>query len=89
MKDIITIEDMNTEISSMGSVGSTYFDWNGFDPKDFVNPGVSLQVQSRGVPGPEGRVHGGGLMAMLASGRNQAPGGPSEQGSSVIPHNWM
>ncbi|OVA07858.1 hypothetical protein BVC80_7559g2 [Macleaya cordata] len=103
MKGVVTVEDMHVEVTKIGSGGGTFAGWNGFDPKGSGNPDISLQllpgahlpISTRGTPPgpvavPEGRVHGGGLMAMLASSKNQVVGGPSEQGRSyMMPHNWM
>ncbi|KAF8379634.1 hypothetical protein HHK36_029076 [Tetracentron sinense] len=110
MKEVITVEDMHVGVMEIGSSGGNWTAWNGFDSKSYGHPAISLQIPQPvnsliGKAGalpvpvslPEGRVHGGSLMALLAgstglspSGKNQEVGGPSEPVKSyVMPHNWM
>ncbi|KAF8412170.1 hypothetical protein HHK36_000128 [Tetracentron sinense] len=110
MKEVVTVEDMHIDVTSSGSSGGNLAGWNGFDSKGHGNPAMSLQmppqiylpIRKEGHPPvpvsiPEGRVHGGSLLAMLVgstdlgpSNKNQVLGGPSEPGKSyMIPHSWM
>lgn len=108
MKEVVT-EDMHLDVMNLGGSGASFAGWNGFISKGHGCPAISLQLPPQFCfplgagppPGPvslpEGRVHGGGLMAMLASssdlgtnGENQVVGGSSEPGKShMTPHNWM
>ena len=102
MKDLVTAENMGAEVmmttaGSGGNLGVNYFSSAG------IGHSLERPTQDNGCPVqislPEGRVHGGGLMAMLrgdidsvgvGSGSNQAVGGSLEQGKSyTLPFGWM
>ncbi|XWS48858.1 hypothetical protein CRYUN_Cryun13aG0112800 [Craigia yunnanensis] len=99
MKEFVTVEDMNVDITKMGSIieasaGRTCsgLNQNGIpDARNFVGEGgFSVFV-------PEGRVHGGSLMAMLVGGSGLGSGNseglagdPSEPSKSFMaPQSWM
>ncbi|KAF8380128.1 hypothetical protein HHK36_027609 [Tetracentron sinense] len=110
MKEVVTVEDMHLDVMKIGNGGGNLGGWNGFDSRGYGNPAISLQIaphfnlpiRKAGPPPvpvslPEGRVHGGSLMAMLVDStgdrpsiKNQVVGGPSEPGKSyTMPHSWM
>ncbi|RWR93243.1 hypothetical protein CKAN_02248400 [Cinnamomum micranthum f. kanehirae] len=95
------IDDMNIDIVKTNGMGMDKLaSWNSSEPKRQMQP-VPAQIQipivgtvsspPSSVSLPEGRVHGGGLMALLAgSSTNQADCGPSDQGRSyMVAHKWM
>ncbi|XP_058100313.1 uncharacterized protein LOC131245110 [Magnolia sinica] len=103
MKEV-GLEKMQVDGMEMGNNEGNFVGWSGFDPRRCMHPAFSMQPQpqihlptgnsippSSPVILPEGRVHGGSLMAMLARGTgNQPEGGPSEQkGSYMMAHKWM
>lgn len=78
MKGMSDVVDMHIDGPTVGASEDNAEDWNGFNSTGCMNQGVSLQffppvqlpVSSTGLPqgsvrSPEGRVHGGSLMAML------------------------
>ncbi|KAL3844529.1 hypothetical protein ACJIZ3_001932 [Penstemon smallii] len=90
MKQIFTDEDMNVDIVNMETTPSSW-NYSGLQKTHFP---VGSQPTSRKVP--EGRVHGGNLMSMLAG----SPGfnftsstdmvSPSEKEKSFVTHQtWM
>ncbi|XP_042506046.1 uncharacterized protein LOC122082502 [Macadamia integrifolia] len=103
LKEVVT-EDMHVDVMKMNS--GNFAGWSGFDSNGYGHPTIAVQLTPQlhfppgksGLPTgpatlPEGRVHGGILMAMLASGAgltsNQAVGGPSEPGTSNKVPDWM
>ncbi|KAJ4950581.1 hypothetical protein NE237_027413 [Protea cynaroides] len=108
MKEVVT-EDMHVDVRKMGSGGGNFAGWSGFDSNGSGHPVMAQKLPPQvhfppgkaGLPGgpvslPEGRVHGGILMAMLASGAGLTPsgenhvvGGPSDPGKSNIVPDWM
>ncbi|KAJ4955733.1 hypothetical protein NE237_012516 [Protea cynaroides] len=81
MKEVVT-EDMHVDVMNMGSSGENFAGWSGFDSNGYRHPAIALQLSPQvhfppGTSGlvsqPEGRVHGGSLMAMLASGAGLTP----------------
>lgn len=110
MKEVVTVEDMHVDVMKIGSSEGNFAGWNGVDLKGYEHPAISLELQPQvhfppGKAGPplgpvmlpEGRVHGGSLMALLASSsglgpsdENQVVGGSSEKGKfNMMPHTWM
>ncbi|XP_043717021.1 uncharacterized protein LOC122665029 [Telopea speciosissima] len=108
MKEVVT-EDMHVDVMNMSSSGGTFAGWSGFDSNGYGHPAIAVQLPPQvhfppaeaGLPPgpvslPEGRVHGGSLMAMLTSGSGSTPasesqvvGGPSEPGKSKMVPDWM
>ncbi|OVA01881.1 hypothetical protein BVC80_9079g15 [Macleaya cordata] len=103
MKDVVTVEDMNVDVLKMG-IGGNFAGCSSFNSKGYGNPASSLQLPPQvqfsmdSVSLPEGRVHGGGLIALLAgssvitpNSENQAVSGQSVPGTSYVvpPHNRM
>ncbi|XP_043714319.1 uncharacterized protein LOC122662679 [Telopea speciosissima] len=106
MKQVV-MDDMHVDVMKMSS--GNFAGWSGFYSNGYRQPAIALQFapQVQFPPGkagpptgpvslPEGRVHGGILMAMLASGagltpssENQVVGGPSEPGTSNKVPEWM
>ncbi|KAJ4711978.1 putative Transcription factor [Melia azedarach] len=102
MKEVVTADEMNVDMMKMGSglgtsAGRTYY-------TDSIigvpNAGTTVgqgNVLSMSVYVPEGRVHGGSLMAMLAGGSGVSSSGSKvvagdtlELGkSSLMPQGWM
>ncbi|XP_077212625.1 uncharacterized protein LOC143847584 [Tasmannia lanceolata] len=83
----VAIEEMHIDVVKTRNNGENFMGWNGCDPKTHTH-----QVLPRSsVALPEGRVHGGSLMAMLVSGAgNQVESSSSKQARSyVVPHNWV
>lgn len=104
MKDVVTTEDMNVDIMKM--MGSSIVNpagWTGLELKQVGLPQPHLparEIRPSPVPvlAPEGRVHGGSLMAMLAGSPGLSPsdsktlisGGPSEPRKPyMMPQSWM
>uniref|UniRef100_A0A5B6ZAI1 WRKY19-like zinc finger domain-containing protein n=1 Tax=Davidia involucrata TaxID=16924 RepID=A0A5B6ZAI1_DAVIN len=103
MKGIVTTENNHASGIMTAGSGGTSVDLFGnghqlipmqVPPQDSFSVGNTCLVQ---FSLPEGRVHGGSLMAMLggstsfgASNNNQLVGGPSEPGKSYpLPHSWV
>ncbi|GMJ13775.1 hypothetical protein like AT1G64140 [Hibiscus trionum] len=96
MKEIVSAEDMNVDIMGNGTESSSGRTYSGLshyrvpNAYNFAAGGFSAFV-------PEGRVHGGSLMAMLAGGSGIGSGNPegltdnpSEPSKSFMaPQNWM
>ncbi|KAK1324620.1 hypothetical protein QJS10_CPA01g02226 [Acorus calamus] len=91
MKDVM-VEDMHVDVVN------NFGGWSGFGVENYAPRVVPLPVQvpvGRMVHLPEGRVHGGSLMALLARGAAsegiEGEVGPSKQGgrSSEMLHTWM
>lgn len=93
MKEVVTAEDMSVDIKKMGTeapAGRTWASW-----EQYAAPNANVAVAEGGVP--EGRVHGGSLLAMLASssgiGSSNSKGvasEPSEPSSSfMMPRSWI
>ncbi|GFZ01313.1 hypothetical protein Acr_14g0009480 [Actinidia rufa] len=103
MKEVVNMEDMNVDIMKMGSSGVTglggpsNFAWKQFGLQQAHLPVGDGGLSATPVLVPEGRVHGGSLIAMLTessgcrlNGSNSVVGGPSEPGKSYRkPLNWM
>ncbi|KAJ9706070.1 hypothetical protein PVL29_001573 [Vitis rotundifolia] len=104
MKDVVTAEDMNVDIMKM--MGSSIVNpagWTGLELKQVGLPQPHLparEVRPTPVPvlAPEGRVHGGSLLAMLAGSSGLSPsdsktlisGSPSEPRKPyMMPQSWM
>lgn len=94
MKEIVNAEDICFDVTKMQSIGMT----SGDDPHmkylGFNQPNIPVAGSSSSVS--EGRVHGGGLMALLAGGsgrtsnNSKEPVPASEPGSSfIVSKNWM
>lgn len=94
MKEIANVEDICFEVTKMQSIGMT----SGDDPHmkylGFNQPNIPVAGSSSSVS--EGRVHGGGLMALLAGGsghtsnNSKEPAPASKPGSSfIVSKNWM
>lgn len=102
MKNIVTSENVGAEVMTTVGSGGKLLGVNYFGSPGF---GHSMQMPTQDNAGPvqislpEGRVHGGSLMAMLrggiggvgaASSSNQAVCCPSVQGKSyTLPLGWM
>ncbi|KAL3499279.1 hypothetical protein ACH5RR_038372 [Cinchona calisaya] len=97
MKRVIIADDMNADVMKMESSLVTSFAGSGWEyvgPPQGGQP-VGGSAISNADAIPEGRVHGGSLMAMMignsvlnfSSSSNQA--GPSERGKSWIHQSWM
>ncbi|XWS50029.1 hypothetical protein CRYUN_Cryun12cG0053400 [Craigia yunnanensis] len=99
MKEIVTAEDMNVDIMKMGSgveasAGRTCSRLNQYGVSNACN---SVGEGGFSVFAPEGRVHGGSLIAMLAGGSRLGSGNseglagdPSEPTKSfTVPQSWM
>ncbi|GKV23210.1 hypothetical protein SLEP1_g32967 [Rubroshorea leprosula] len=93
MKEVVNAEDMNIDITKMGSstieasAGRTWADWNQYGVS---NANVPVAEGGISLPAPEGRVHGGILMAVLAGG----PGVGSSNSNGVAsdpltPRKWI
>ncbi|XP_077227399.1 uncharacterized protein LOC143860576 [Tasmannia lanceolata] len=100
----VDFEEMHIDAVKTGISMENFVGWNDFDPKSNTDPAISMQLQPQvhlaigkqvptpcSVALPEGRVHGGSLMAMLVSGAgNPVESGPSEQERPyMVAHNWM
>ncbi|XP_008778495.2 uncharacterized protein LOC103698281 [Phoenix dactylifera] len=93
MKDI-TVEE-NT-FSKIGNDGENFVHWSGCDTKNNIMPSL-IPCQSGSDSIPEGRVHGGSLLVMLASSAglqsnstSQSDAGTSEQDlSHPMMHRWI
>ncbi|GAB4834495.1 hypothetical protein Ancab_032752 [Ancistrocladus abbreviatus] len=93
MKDVLA-PDANVDSIKIGCSTATIGGWTGFDTKHSHLPST---VEGPGLgPVPEGRVHGGSLMAMLkgpslvsSSSRNLIGGSSEPVNSSVIPQRWI
>ncbi|XP_027080838.1 uncharacterized protein [Coffea arabica] len=97
MKQVIIAEDMNADIMKMESSVITPFSGSGGKyvcPLQAALP-VERSASSNAVAIPEGRVHGGSLMAMMASnsalsfGSSNGMVSPSEQRKSWIRQSWV
>ncbi|KAI7989173.1 putative WRKY transcription factor 19 [Camellia lanceoleosa] len=103
MKEVVVnAEDMHVDISKMDSGGVTFpgpahFNWKQLGHEQTRRPVVVGSLSATPVLVPEGRVHGGSLMAMLTgssglgfNGSKSVGSGPSEpEKSNMMPHNWM
>ncbi|XP_010261439.1 PREDICTED: uncharacterized protein LOC104600276 [Nelumbo nucifera] len=110
MKQVVTSDDMNVDLRKLDSSEGNLTGWNAIYSKGYGHPAISLQLPSQvshpilkvsAPPGPvslpEGRVHGGSLMAMLAGNTSIDPntetqvlGGSSKAGMScIMPHSWV
>ncbi|KDP25357.1 hypothetical protein JCGZ_20513 [Jatropha curcas] len=95
----VAAEDMNVDIVKMGSNLGASASKPTSDLKDFAVPNAHIPVGEAGLSSvpvfvPEGRVHGGSLMAMLAGGSGTGSrslgSDPSEpQKSFIVPKSWM
>lgn len=70
---VVSVEDMNVDLMY----------WKQYAAKQFHLPADDVAVSSPPACAPEGRVHGGSIMALLKSNL----GGPSEP--VKMPHNWI
>ncbi|KAF6162099.1 hypothetical protein GIB67_008228 [Kingdonia uniflora] len=91
MKEVITVEDVQNHFETYPATSLQL-------PPHFQMPitGPGFLQGPSPVLVPEGRVHGGSLMAMLTgnsvgtSSNTHVPSGPSESGKSyMMPHKWM
>ncbi|XVF13040.1 hypothetical protein REPUB_Repub08aG0173500 [Reevesia pubescens] len=99
MKEIVTAEDMNVGIIKMGSGIEALAGTNCSGLNQYGLPNARNSVGEGGfsVFVPEGRVHGGSLMAMLVGGSGLGlgnseglAGDPSEPSKSFMaPQSWM
>ncbi|BFG31845.1 hypothetical protein CerSpe_181190 [Prunus speciosa] len=87
MKEVATADDMNVDVMNIGSSIRTSATGTCSDLKQAGQSSAPVLV-------PEGRVHGGSLMAMLAGGsdskansRGSNSSGPKK--SYMMPQNWM
>uniref|UniRef100_A0A5B7AZZ4 WRKY19-like zinc finger domain-containing protein n=1 Tax=Davidia involucrata TaxID=16924 RepID=A0A5B7AZZ4_DAVIN len=100
--EVVTADNMNVDITKMESSGVTSAGCTGFDWKQLGLQQAHLPVgggepSSVSVLVPEGRVHGGSLIAMLTgtsslmfSSGESVITAPSEPGKlRRMPHNWM
>ncbi|KAG8382181.1 hypothetical protein BUALT_Bualt05G0050000 [Buddleja alternifolia] len=79
MKQILPVDDMNVDLVRMEN---NPLIWNNF--------GQPLVTKQSSSTIPEGRVHGGNLMAMFISSRNMIGGPPSEpEKSFTTDRTWM
>ncbi|RVX04218.1 putative WRKY transcription factor 19 [Vitis vinifera] len=89
MKDVVTTEDMNVDIMKM--MGSSIVNpagWTGLELKQVGLPQPHLparEIRPSPVPvlAPEGRVHGGSLMAMLAGSPGLSPSDSKPSSAAV------
>ncbi|XAR70231.1 hypothetical protein NMG60_11027019 [Bertholletia excelsa] len=97
MKEVVNVEDMNVSITKVETSGLTMSGSSGFDWNQLGFPQARVSIGEGGLSSapvliPEGRVHGGSLMAMLtgSSGSKIVFGDPLEPGKSyMMPRNWM
>ena len=96
MKEVVTADDMNVDSMKVGSVG-TSGGGSHSDSKHGVPNVPKSHIKSKSVLVPEGRVHGGSLMAMLAGGSglvsNNSVGVRGDsletEKSCMMPQSWM
>ncbi|GLT34801.1 hypothetical protein SLA2020_092960 [Shorea laevis] len=97
MKEVVTAEDMSVDIMKMGTEGPAGRTWAHWEQYAVPNANVAVAEGCVPVFVPEGRVHGGSLLAMLASssgiGSSNSKGvasEPSEPSSSfTMPRSWI
>lgn len=102
MKKAVIAEDMSVDIVKMGTNIGASASIATSDMKTLGVPNVQIPVGEPGLPTisvfiPEGRVHGGSLMAMLASGSgigsssSQIINGDSSESrkSYMMPQSWV
>lgn len=88
IKEIVNVEDICFDVTKMQSIGMTSSNDSHMKYLGFNQPNVPVAGSSSSVS--EGRVHGGGLMALLAGGSGRTsnsskePVTASEPGSSFI-----
>ncbi|XVF51394.1 hypothetical protein PTKIN_Ptkin04bG0181700 [Pterospermum kingtungense] len=93
MKETVMDEDMNVDITKMGSGGEALAG----SSSGLNHYGIPVGEGGFSVFVPEGRVHGGSLMAMLVGGSGpgssnseRSVGDPSERSKSfMVPKSWM
>uniref|UniRef100_A0A2P2LHK6 WRKY19-like zinc finger domain-containing protein n=1 Tax=Rhizophora mucronata TaxID=61149 RepID=A0A2P2LHK6_RHIMU len=101
MKEV-TAQDMNVDVVKMGTIMEASAGRTASDLKKFGVPNANISVVEAGMSSmsvfvPEGRVHGGSLMALLAVGsgvgsssKHVASGESSEpEKFSIMPQSWM
>jgi len=94
MKEMVNVEDICFDVTKMQSSGMASGDDSHMRYLGFNQPNIPVAGSSSSVS--EGRVHGGGLMALLAGGsgrtsnNSKEPVPASEPGSSfIVSKNWM
>lgn len=96
MKEVVTSDDKNVDSLKVGNAG-TSGGGSHSDSKHGIPNVPKSHIKSKSVFVPEGRVHGGSLMAMLAGSSglnsNNSAGAQEEsleiERSSVMPQRWM
>lgn len=100
-KETVTTESTSIDVTKVtgSEVTSSGTSYSGFQPYVSGNahyPVTDGGLSSESVSVPEGRVHGGSLMALFASGSTLGPANTedsvidlSKTGKSMVPRSWM